>query len=51
MTKSVVAHLPWDIGGTRWSAHWNTSENFSPAATRRNIRGAVIPPLWEKLKK
>ena len=28
MTKSVVAHLPWDIGGTRWSAHWNTSENF-----------------------
>ena len=48
MTKSVVAHLPLNIGGTRWSAHWNTSENFSPAATRRNIRGNVIPsPLGE----
>ena len=48
LTKSVVVHLPWELESTRFSFHYNTSENFSPAATRRTIRGDVLPsPLGE----
>ena len=48
LTKSVVVHSPWELGSTRFSVHYNTSENFSPAATRRTVRGDVLPsPLGE----
>ena len=48
LTKSLVLHLPVDLGSTSISAHYNTSENFSPAATRRSIRGDILPsPLGE----
>jgi hypothetical protein len=48
MTKSLVLHLPVKLGSTSFSAHYNTSENFSPAATRRNVRGTILPsPLGE----
>jgi hypothetical protein len=46
LTKSLVGHLP-----TKWnplreharvSAHWATSENFSPVAVRRDMNGRVL---------
>ncbi len=45
-TNSVVVHIPdelIDLGSTNVSFHWNESENFSPEATRRNIRYEVLP--------
>ena len=43
MTKSLVVHLPVDLGSTSISVFYNESENFSPAATRRDIRRNVLP--------
>ena len=43
LTKSLVFHAPWELGSTRFSVHYNESENFSPAATRRDVRRNVIP--------
>lgn len=45
-TSSVVVHVPddlIDLGRTNVSFHWNDSENFSPEANRRNIRGERVP--------
>ncbi len=44
-TSSLVVHIPddlIDLGRTNVSFHWNDSENFSPEANRRNIRGERV---------
>jgi len=43
LTQSLVVHSPIKFGSTSISAHYNSSENFSPEATRRTIRGDVMP--------
>lgn len=38
VTKSLVAHLPWNLPmETKLSFHYNESENFSPAGPRQTI--------------
>jgi len=47
ITKSLVAHFPEDLlfqlpGDTDLTAHYNESENFSPAGVRRNLFGEIL---------
>lgn len=43
LTKSVVAHLPYDLpGNTEISVHYNESENFEPAGIRRDAKNQLI---------
>lgn len=42
LTKSVVVHLPFNLGGTEMSVHYNESENFEPAGIRRDARNQLI---------
>jgi hypothetical protein len=54
VTKSLVGHLPdrWNPLSkyVRASAHWGTSENFSPGGLRTNVRGEQLDPESGKTK-
>jgi hypothetical protein len=41
-TWSLVGHLPWEVAGTKLTAHYSESENFQPTGLRRNAYGNVI---------